>query len=296
MPYILFLLICAIWGSSFLLMKKAALVFGPISIGAWRVIGGAAVLLLLWGMQRRPWPLRRKHLVPLTLVVLVGYAWPYSIQPYLVARHGSGFIGMTVSLVPLLTILVSVPMLGIYPKPRQLIGVIGGLLFIGLIFADGLQRSVPPFDLLLAVTVPLDYAVTNAFIRRNLADVPALALSASSLALTGLLLLPLGLSLPSERLNVSGDWSVALVSLITLGVIGTGLGNYMFNKLVLEHGPLFAGMVTYLIPLGALLWGWLDHERVTLLQMAALSGILAMVALVQVGAAQRVPKATDELS
>src|SRR5688572_17208727 len=101
MPYVLFLLICAIWGSSFLLMKKAALAFGPISIGAWRVIGGAVVLTLAWGLQRRPWPLGREHLWPLMFVVVVGYAWPYSIQPYLVARHGSGFIGMTVSLVPL---------------------------------------------------------------------------------------------------------------------------------------------------------------------------------------------------
>ena len=44
MPYVLFLLICVIWSGSFLLMKKAALVFSPISIGAWRVTGGVAVL------------------------------------------------------------------------------------------------------------------------------------------------------------------------------------------------------------------------------------------------------------
>jgi drug/metabolite transporter (DMT)-like permease len=294
-PYILFLLICAIWGASFLLMKKAALAFGPVSIGAWRVLGGAAVLTLLWGMQGRRWPLRREHFWPMALIVLLGYAWPYSVQPYLVARHGSGFIGMTVSLVPLLTIIVSVPILGVYPRPRQLLGVLGGLLFIGLIFADGVRRSVPPLDLLMAASVPLSYAVTNAFIRRNLSDVPALALSASSLALTGALLLPLGLTLPSEELHARGDWGLALGSLVVLGVVSTGLGNYMFNKLVLEHGPLFAGMVTYLIPLGALLWGWFDDERVTWLQMGALLGIFAMVALVQVGSAQRSARAHENL-
>ncbi|HLQ43741.1 MAG TPA: hypothetical protein VK137_03350, partial [Planctomycetaceae bacterium] len=37
MAYVLFLLICLIWSGSFLLMKKATLVFSPVSVGAWRV-------------------------------------------------------------------------------------------------------------------------------------------------------------------------------------------------------------------------------------------------------------------
>ncbi|HUY93609.1 MAG TPA: hypothetical protein VMV10_33085 [Pirellulales bacterium] len=64
----------------------------------------------------------------------------------------------------------------------------------------------------------------------------------------------------------------------------------MFNKMVLDQGPLFAGMVTYLVPVGAMVWGWLDEERVTLLQGVALTGIFAMVALVQYGAADQPPQ------
>ncbi len=70
-----------------------------------------------------------------------------------------------------------------------------------------------------------------------------------------------------------------------LGVLGTGLATYGFYRLIQRHGPLFAGMVTYLIPLGAVAWGWLDRERVTGLQVAALVGVLAMVLVVQYRAA-----------
>ena len=131
MPYLLFLLVCFIWGSSFILMKKAGLVFGTFGVGAGRVAGGAAVLALLWWWNRHRWPIERRHFGPLLVVGLVCYSWPYALQPYLIGLHGSGFIGMTVAFVPLLTILVSAPMLGVYPTRRQLLGVLGGLACMG---------------------------------------------------------------------------------------------------------------------------------------------------------------------
>ena len=55
----------------------------------------------------------------------------------------------------------------------------------------------------------------------------------------------------------------------------------MIVKLVQSHGPLFAGMVTYVVPVVALVWGLLDKEQITTRQVVAITGILAMVALVQ---------------
>ena len=40
-------------------------------------------------------------------------------------------------------------------------------------------------------------------------------------------------------------------------------------------------MVTYVVPLLALMWGQYDEEQLTPLQILAVAGILAMVALVQ---------------
>ena len=44
MPYLSFLYICLIWGASFILMDRAALALGPVSIALGRLLGGAAVL------------------------------------------------------------------------------------------------------------------------------------------------------------------------------------------------------------------------------------------------------------
>jgi drug/metabolite transporter (DMT)-like permease len=289
MPYLLFSLLCLIWGSSFILMKKASLAFSPLEVGAGRVLGGAAVLAAIWLAKRLPWMLERKDVAALAFVVLAGLAWPYTVQPWLIERHGSGFIGTTVSLVPLLTIAVSIPLLGVYPSRRELFGVLGGLACMGLLTKDGIDRQIPSLDLLLALSVPLCYALANVCIRRQLQHVASLPLSAVMLSSAAIVLLPAAVALDSPATAANERLPLALASLAILGVLGTGVGTLIFNKMVLDQGPLFAGMVTYLVPVGALVWGWLDEERVTLLQFAALAGIFAMVALVQWSSSARPP-------
>ena len=284
MPYVLFLLICVIWGGSFLMMKKAALVFSPISVGAWRVAGGAAVLLILWLIQRQPIGWRRRDIGSLAFIIFAGYTWPYCVQPWLIAQHGSAFIGMTVSFTPLFTMLASVPLLGVMPHPRQAIGVLGALVGLGLLMSEGFSRQIPVTHLLLAASVSLGYALVNTWVRRGLTHVPPLMMSLVSLAIASVILQGLSFFSTAPASPDPATFWPAVISLLVLGVVGTGLAMFWFNKLIHDRGPLFAGMVTNLVPVGAVIWGWLDGEQVTTRQIAALAIILPMVALVQFGA------------
>lgn len=296
MPYLIFLLICTMWGSSFILMKKASLEFSPLEIAAGRVIGGALFLgLIYWWHGKQP-RLRKADLPLLLFIIVVGYALPYTVQPYLVAQHGSAFIGMTVSFVPLMTIVVSIPILRVYPSWRQSIGVLGALVCLGFLMADGIDRQIPAADLLLAATVPLTYSITNACISRWLRHMPSLQLTMVCLVGSSFVLLPMSLVADSPQSLSTEQWWLATSTLVLLGVASTGLGNFLFNKLLQDHGPLFAGMVTNLVPVGAVMWGWFDEERVTPLQCLALAGILSMVALVQFGAARSAPRPSAKLA
>lgn len=291
MPYVWFLFISLVWGSSFLLMKRGTDWLSPVEVAAWRLIGGAALLALAWWRARRPRMLTRRDLPAMAFVVVFGFAWPFSIQPYLVGRAGSAFIGMMVSFTPLLTIAVSVLLLKVYPARRQFWGVLGALMFMALLIYDGkVNRQIGWIELLLALTVPLCYALTNTLIRKSLSHVPSLELSLASLTAAGTILLALSLVVPFKRPLVDTQTqTIAIASVAFLGIVGTGAATFLFNKLIQEQGPLFAGMVTNLVPIGALVLGWLDAERVTPLQLAALTGLLCMVAIVQFGAVQ--PKA-----
>jgi drug/metabolite transporter (DMT)-like permease len=289
MAYLMFLVVCITWGGSFILMKKSVLLLGPISVAAFRIYGGAIVLTIFALLAGRRWRVSREDFLAILLVALIGYAWPYAIQPYLVGKHGSAFIGLTVSFTPLLTLVVSIPILRIYPTMRQLLGVVGGLLCMAIIMAEGQQRSVGVLDALLALSVPLSYSVANAYTRKRFHDTSPLAITISALALAGTMLLPLCFALPSEHLKSPESRETvqtAIVCVVILGTLGTGIGPLLFTKLVVEQGPLFAGMVTYIVPIGALAWGWLDSETITPTEIIALVGIFAMVGVVQYGAAR----------
>ena len=194
MYYFIFFILSAVWGSNFFLMKQAGFAFGPISIGATTTAGGALILWIIYLISKGKWEFKKKHITPLLLVAVFGYALPFSMQPFLISKIGHGFIGMMVSLVPILTILVSIPMLRCYPSRTQLIGVLVGIVSLVLIMIDGLDRNAKPLYLLLALIVPLFYAIANTLVQKNLSDVPSLHLATLLMTISGVVLIPLAMT------------------------------------------------------------------------------------------------------
>jgi len=292
MPYVQFLFICCVWGGSFILMDRALLAFSPIDIALGRLIGGATVLGLFC-LATRQWarlgPVDWAHLF---LVAFLSNTIPFVIQPYVMDQAGEhAYFGMMVAFVPLATILASIPMLRKWPSAKQLLGVLGGLVCMLFVVQDGSQRGISLSLLALALTVPLVYALGNTYIKWKLDHLPAAPLTAIFLGVGGLLLIPMQFA-PAlvEQMGLSGpaaptDWPLAIASLLFLSVVGTGIAVLMFIRLIQTQGPLFAGMVTYVVPLLALVWGQYDSELLTSTQVLAMIGVLAMVAVVQWGAA-----------
>jgi drug/metabolite transporter (DMT)-like permease len=282
MAYAYFISLVLIWSVSFLLMKKATLCFAAASVGAWRVFAGAVVVIAVWRWRRGRLTLKRKQIVPLLLVIVLRFVIPFTIQPALVVRVGSGTLGMCIGFVPLATVMVSVPILGVYPSRLQLIGILGALISLGVLMIDRMRWDVSPRDMSLAITVPLLYATANTIVRRWLANIPSLEMVSLSLAGSSILLSP-ALALPQAPAEAPISMlRTSVVAMLFLGIISTGFASVMFNRLIRERGPLFAGMSNNLVPVGAVIAGWLDAEPVSLLQTVALGGVVAMVAIVQI--------------
>jgi drug/metabolite transporter (DMT)-like permease len=155
--------------------------------------------------------------------------------------------------------------------------------------AEGVNRGMSLGLLALTMIIPLSSALSNTFYKWKLPHVPAAPLTALVLATAGLTLVPVQ---AAPRLltawNIAGPLNgvvtpSAITYLLLLGVIGSGISTMAYVWLVLERGPLFAGMTTYVVPVVALLWGTLDHETISPLQTTAIVGVLGMVALVQSG-------------
>lgn len=298
MPYVRFLMLCLIWGSSFLLMKRAGVGFSPWAIAAGRVATGFLVLFCVhcWKGRASGRAFRRTHLPAFIGVMLLGYTIPYSLQPLFISRTGSSSLAaMGVGFTPLFTLVLSVPLLSVRPTKRQVAGVLGALIGLAVLLMDSVQRSLSVVDVLFLFATPIMYALANLWMRTSLYDVPPLELTSISLAGAGLLLLPLACVTPGPMSWASSEIVTPMTYLIVLGIFGTGIGMLVFNHMVQQQGPLFAAMVTNLTPIGAVLLGWIDAERVTALQVVALIGVLICVAIVQWGASSKPELPADSL-
>lgn len=288
MAYLAFVFVCLVWGSTFIFIERVTHDLGAVEIGIWRLLSGAAALAVVWAATRRKQRFTRGDWVRILAVALLANSAPHVVLPYVLAQgFGHSFFGTLVALIPLITIVVSVPMLGIWPTRRQLVGVLGGLACIVVMMTDGMERGMSLWLLCLGVFIPLTSAVSNTYIKRRLSHIPAVPLTTAVLASAGLMLLPLEFCRPAlDTLHLAGpvvhtSHALAIVYVLVLGTVGTGISTAVYVWLILKEGPLFAGMTTYVVPVLALIWGGLDHETITWDQLAAMAGALAMVALVQ---------------
>ena len=111
---------------------------------------------------------------------------PQVIQAYVLEQgFGHSFFGTMVAAIPLLTILVSVPMLGVRPTSREMMGVVGGLACIFLLVGEGMQRGMSAGLLALTMIIPLSSAMSNTFIKWRLPHVPAAPVTTMLLLVRG---------------------------------------------------------------------------------------------------------------
>lgn len=138
---------------------------------------------------------------------------------------------------------------------------------------------------ILPIIATFGYAMNVNIVKKHLSDLDALAI------ITGNFLLML---LPAITvLYFSGFFSSftgdeiqtqSIIYVIVLAVFGTGIAKVLYTKLVQISTPVFASSVTYLMPLVAIFWGFLDGEKLSFVQVIA--GIIIMLGVYLVNRAK----------
>lgn len=129
---------------------------------------------------------------------------------------------------------------------------------------------------LAVVAASVSYALAGLLLQRETARVDTITLSTATMLGATLVLLPFGLAQAPRELP---GWE-ASASVLTLGVAGTGLGLLVFMKMLGDFGTFRAGLVTYLMPVTALLYGaFLLDETITGWTLVGMALILSGVAL-----------------
>lgn len=281
--WLILIVLALIWGSSFILMKKALVHLEPVQVGALRMIFTAAVLIPVGyrGLSR----ISKNQWVYIVITALVGTFFPVFLFAFAVQNIDSSVVSILNSLTPLNTLVVGALFFGFSFLRKQFLGVLIGLVGALILIFKGAELN-PDQNYayaFLIVLASLGYAFNVNILKKYLDDLSALTITTGNFVV---LLLP-----ALVVLLFTGFFSVdyiieaksSLFYLALLAVFGTAMAKTLFNKLVKVSSPIFSSSVTYLIPIVAIFWGVLDGERIHLDQFLAGGLILLGVYLTNKG-------------
>lgn len=279
--WLIFLLLSFVWGSSFILMKKALIALSPIQVGALRIAITAVFLLIIGfkgisNIQRKQW----KYIF---YTAVFGTFFPSFLFAFAVKGIDSSIVSILNSLTPFNTFIVGISVYGYAFKKKQFVGIIIGLIGTILLILKG--ADINPNQQyqysLLVILASVGYAFNVNMIKKHLPDVNALTIVTGNfliLLLPSLVVLFYTNFFHTFEYTDSGVTSLIYISILAL--LGTGMAKVMYIKMVHIATPVFASSVTYVIPIIAIIWGIIDGERMSLIQLIAGCIILFGVYLV----------------
>ena len=267
LKWIYLIVLSLIWGSSFILMKKALLGLTPMQVGAFRIII-TAIFLMAIGFKRIL-NLTKKQWYYLLLNALLGTFFPVFLFAYGIDKIDSSIASILNSFTPLNTLIFGALFFGIGFTKRQALGVFIGLAGTILLILKGaeLHPNQNYFYAILILIASVGYALNVNILKKYLQDVDAIAIAVANFVL---MIIPAFIILWNthffETFQPTHTNIMAMVYMVVLSVLGTALAKIMFNKLVQITTPIFSSSVTYLIPIVAITWGILDGEKISLHQ------------------------------
>lgn len=255
-----------VWGSSFILIKKGLIGLTAFQLGSLRIIFAALFLLLIGFKTLAKIPRRQWKFIALTS--MFGTFIPAYLFAIAQTQIDSSVSSILNSLTPLNTLILGALFFGLNFRRNQIFGVLIGLIGSALLILNGAIHHPEQnyYYAILVLIASICYATNVNLIKKHLHDLTPLSITTGNFLV---LLFP-----ASIILFFSGFFDTVQVKevqqsvlfIMILGVVGTGIANILFFKLIQMSSPVFATSVTYLIPVVAFFWGLLDNEMLTPVQ------------------------------
>jgi len=283
--WLLFIALCLIWGSSFILMKwgmydeKGLPVLSPYNVAALRMISSGIVML--------PFLFRTLKQVPRKIIGYVLLSgWLGSFIPAFLfciaeTRIDGALTGSLNSLTPLFVIITGAVLFKTQTSWKKIAGVIVGLAGSCLLIYATVSKPPEYFTYtLFVVLATLLYGINVNMVHSKLRSVSSVQIA--TIAFTGLIppaLIVLLITGYFHEPLTEHKYAMSTLASCILGFAGTAVASTLFYVLVKRAGGLFASLVTYGIPFVAIGWGIYYGEKVGPLQVVGLLIILAGVYL-----------------
>ena len=285
--WLLVLALSVPWGCSFLFFKVLGETLPPLTIALGRVGIAASALTLALCVAGRTMRRLRSEWRGLLALGLLNNALPFTLFAWGETKVSSGMAAILNALAPILTVLVLRVVTGSPLGWNKVVGAVVGfggvVVLVGPADAGGFAGAA---SCLLAA---FSYALSTPIMAR-LRRLPPILVADGQLIASTLLLLPFAAMI--ER-----PWTLPMpdgatwAALLALALFSTAVAYVIYFKLVSSAGPANAMLVTYVIPVTALILGNLAlGEAITVRALMGMGIILAGLALLDGRLMQRKAK------
>lgn len=245
-----FVLAGIVWGSSFLFIAIALTGMTPAQVAGGRLLFGALALGAIVAIRRERLPRDRRVWGHLCVLAVTFCAVPFLLFAWAEQHVSSGLASIFNATTPIMTAIMAWAAFRVESlKPGQLVGIAVGIVGVVVIIAPGAVTDVGNSTVaqLALLGATACYGFSLAYVRRFLSDtgLSGIALAFGYIGPAAALMLVLSPLILAEPMHLT---PAVVGSIVTLGMLGTGLA-YIWNQNVLRAwGPTRASTVTYITP------------------------------------------------
>lgn len=264
-----FLALSLVWGASFLFIKVGLQGLAPAQVVLGRILLGAVALAVIMTVTRRRWPRELRVWGHMLVVGIFFCAVPFTLFAWAEQYVPSSLASIYNAATPIMTLLLT-PLilrserLGPARTAGLVIGILGVVVLTGpwqLIGSSDLRSTIPAQLACLGATA--SYGFAGLYLRRFVSGLPydSVTISSVQLAMASLVVLLAAPFVARGPVTLNGP---VVLSIVVLGVVGTGVAYVWYTRIMREWGAARASTVTYLTPvvgvvLGVLLLGESVH-------------------------------------
>ena len=256
--------LAAIWGASFLFMRIAAPVLGPVLTAELRTLIAGIALAAYFAVTGYDPEWRRwgRHYV---MVGILSSAVPFLLWAYAALSLTAGLLSVLNATAPMFGALCSALLLRERLKPARVLGLVIGIAGVALVTRPAEGSELHYLAIAAALVASFCYGLVATYIRRWASNVPSRGMAVGSQLAAGILLIPFIALSPPAAVPTAG----VVAAILALGLVCGAIAYLLYFRLIADIGATGALTVTYLIPVFGVLWGALFlGEAVSALMLA----------------------------
>ncbi len=256
---LVWLLLCCIWGSTWLFIKLGLNDLPPLTFAGIRFVIAAMILFALITLRRVPFPNNRRDWMFLALTGILSFSLNYGLVFWGEQYISSGLAALLQSTLPAFGLIIAHFYL---PQERmtlpRMAGVLLGVVGVGVIFSNQLQVSGPRalWGSAALVLSAFCAAYANVLVKAYGLNLQPAVLAAGQMLFGLIPLLLIGIPLEGNPLNF--HWTpMAWISMLYLAIVGTVIAFLLYYWLMHNMDVTKTMLIALVTPVVAVVLGML---------------------------------------